>query len=121
VLLTSPTLQVCAIAGAVVATGATLLLWNRVRGPQAVRWVARIALLAGSYAATALAVLLTVNIVYGGLIVSVDDLFSDPHARPMHHGGHGAGYPHGTGLGGGFGAAHHAPPLPTATPGAPGR
>jgi hypothetical protein len=105
VLLTSPTLQVCAIAAAALTTCATLLLWNRVRGPQALRWMARITLLAGSYAATALAVLLTVNILYGGLIVSVDDLFSDPHAKPMHHGGHGAAYQHGTGFNGGGDAA----------------
>ena len=83
--LTSATLQFSAIAAAVLITVATLLLWNRVPGPHTLRWAARVGLLVGGYAATALAVLLTVNILYGGLIVSVSDLFSDPHAKPMHH------------------------------------
>ena len=43
----------------------------------------------GGYAATAVAVLVSVNIAYGGLIVSVKDLFADLNP-PMnyHHTGH---------------------------------
>ncbi|QMU74886.1 hypothetical protein GXW83_02995 [Streptacidiphilus sp. PB12-B1b] len=84
--LTGTATQVWTVALAVLATCAALLLWNRVRGPRPVRVLARAGLLVGSYAATALAVLISVNIAYGGLIVSVSDLFSDPNAVPMHHG-----------------------------------
>ena len=83
--LTSSTLQFSTIAVAVLATCAAVLLWNRVRGPRPLRALSRVGLLAGSYAATALAVLISVNIAYGGLIVSVSDLFSDPDAVPAHH------------------------------------
>jgi len=86
--LTGSTLQFSTIAVAVLATCAAALLWNRIRGPRPLRALARIGLLAGSYAATALAVLISVNIAYGGLIVSVSDLFSDPNAAPMRHAGH---------------------------------
>ena len=75
--LTSPALQITTIAVAVVATLAVLLLWNRLPGPRPVRVVFRIILMAGSHAATAVAVLVSVNIAYGGLIVSVDDLFGN--------------------------------------------
>jgi hypothetical protein len=86
--LTGTTTQVWTVALAILATCAALLLWNRVRGPRAVRLLSRFGLLLGSYAATALAVLISVNIAYGGLIVSVSDLFSDPNAAPVHHGRH---------------------------------
>lgn len=75
--LTSTALQITTIAVAVAATPAVLLLWNRLPGPRPVRVVFRIILMAGSYAATAVAVLVSVNIAYGGLIVSVDDLFGN--------------------------------------------
>jgi hypothetical protein len=87
--LTSPTLQILTVATAVAATLAVLLLWNRVRGPKTVRVASRLGLLAGSYLATAVAVLVSVNIAYGGLIVSLSDLFSDPSAPMGHGGGHG--------------------------------
>ena len=86
--LTSSTLQFTTIGVAVLVSCAALLLWNRVRGPRPVRALSRVGLLAGSYAATALAVLISVNIAYGGLIVSVSDLFSDPNAIPTHHARH---------------------------------
>jgi hypothetical protein len=86
--LTGTATQVSTIVIAVLATCAALLLWNRVRGPRPVRVLARAGLLAGSYAATAVAVLISVNIAYGGLIVSVSDLFSDPNATPAGHGHH---------------------------------
>jgi hypothetical protein len=97
--LTSPTTQYLTIALAVLATVAVLLLWNRVRGPRAVRILSRIGLLLSGYAATAVAVLVSVNIAYGGLIVSVSDLFADlnppmnQHFGHMHHHGRGGGYP----------------------------
>jgi hypothetical protein len=86
--LTSSTLQFTTIAVAVLASCAAVLLWNRVRGPRPLRVLGRVGLLAGSYAATALAVLVSVNIAYGGLIVSVSDLFSDPNAVPVRHARH---------------------------------
>lgn len=88
-LLTSTTLQVLTIALAVLATIAALLLWNRVRGPRAVRAASRAGLLLGGYAATAVAVLISVNIAYGGLIVSWSDLFSDVNPPTMTHTQHG--------------------------------
>lgn len=96
-LLTSTTLQVTTIVVALVATVAALLLWNRVRGPLPVRVLARVSLLAGGYAATAVAVLISVNIAYGGLIVSVNDLFSDVNTVPGPHLRHPHPHPSGPG------------------------
>ena len=93
-LLTSTSLQILTVVLAVLATAAALLLWNRVRGPKAVRVASRVALLLGGYAATAVAVLISVNIAYGGLIVSWSDLFSNlnpPMVPHMHHSGKGFG------------------------------
>jgi len=98
-LLTSTALQISTIVLAILATIAVLLLWNRVRGPRAVRTLSRVALLGGGYAATAVAVLISVNIIYGGLIVSVSDLFSNLNppqgthfSHPGKHAGDGFGY-----------------------------
>jgi hypothetical protein len=91
--LTTPAVQYGTIIAAVVATFAVLLLWNRVRGPLAARVLARCGLLLGSYLATAVAVLISVNIAYGGLIVSVGDLFGDPNAVPVSATGHGHRHP----------------------------
>lgn len=95
-LLTSTSLQILTVALAVVSTGAALLLWNRVRGPRAVRAASRAGLLVGGYAATAVAVLISVNIAYGGLIVSWSDLFSNINPPMIHHMRH-----PGTGIGAG--------------------
>jgi hypothetical protein len=92
-LLTSTALQIWAVVLAVAATAAALLLWNRVRGPKAVRAASRLGLLLGGYLATAVAVLISVNIAYGGLIVSWSDLFSNinpPMVPHMKHPGGGA-------------------------------
>jgi hypothetical protein len=86
--LTSPATQTYTAIAAVVFTIAVLVLWNRVRGPRAVRFATRAGLLTGCYLVTAAAVLVTVNIAYGGLIVSVGDLFSDPNQPMGGHGGH---------------------------------
>ena len=86
--LTSPTTQYLSIASAVLATFAVLLLWNRVRGPRVVRVLSRFGLLLGGYVATTIAVLVSVNIAYGGLIVSVDDLFADLNPPTYYHHAH---------------------------------
>jgi hypothetical protein len=87
-LLTDPAVQYWSCVVAVLATVAVLMLWNRVRGPRSVRLLSRCGLLLGGYVATAVAVLVSVNIAYGGLVVSVDDLFADinpPMGQYQHH------------------------------------
>ena len=86
-LLTDPAVQYWSCVVAILATLAVLMLWNRVRGPRVVRGLSRFGLLVGGYAATAVAVLVSVNIAYGGLVVSVSDLFADINP-PMGHYGH---------------------------------
>jgi hypothetical protein len=76
--LTSTAFQVLTIVVAVVVTGALVLLWNQVRGPQLARLSQRVLLLVLGNGLTAVAVLVSVNIAYGGLIVSWSDLFSNP-------------------------------------------
>jgi hypothetical protein len=83
--LTSPDTRDLSIAVAVLATIAVLALWNRVRGPRPVRVLTRFGLLLAGYAATAVAVLVSVNIAYGGLIVSLSDLFADLNPPASHH------------------------------------
>jgi hypothetical protein len=94
-LLTDPALQYWSCVVAILTTVAVLMLWNKVHGPLVARGLARVGLLVGGYAATAVAVLVSVNIAYGGLIVSVSDLFANvnpPMGQFMHHGcGHGGG------------------------------
>ena len=62
---------------AIVATIAVIFMWNRVRGPRPVRFASRAALLAAGYFATAIAVLVSVNIAYGGLVASWSDLIDN--------------------------------------------
>jgi hypothetical protein len=62
---------------AIVATIAAVLLWNRIRGPRPIRLALRAALLTTGYVATAVAVLVSVNIAYGGLIASWGDLIDN--------------------------------------------
>jgi hypothetical protein len=104
--LTSTALQISTIAIAVLSTIAALLLWNRVRGPKAVRALSRMVLLAGGYLTAAVAVLVSVNIAYGGLIVSVSDLFGNLNPPQGPHFGH-----QGRGPAGGFedGYGGHGP------------
>ena len=101
-LLTDPALQYWSCVTAIIATVAVLMLWNRVQGPVAVKVVSRVGLLLTGYLTTAVAILVSVNIAYGGLIVSMSDLFADvnpPMGQFMHHGGcPGHNFP---------GAAHH--------------
>lgn len=111
-LLTDPAVQYWSCVIAILATLAVLILWNRVRGPRVVRGLSRFGLLAGGYATTAVAVLVSVNIAYGGLVVSVSDLFADINP-PMGHYGH---HTHGSCGGGqpsaGAAAVPAAPPVP---------
>jgi hypothetical protein len=62
---------------ALAATIAAVLLWNRIRGPRPVRLAARAALLTTGYVTAAVAVLVSVNIAYGGLIASWGDLIDN--------------------------------------------
>ena len=103
-LLTSTSLQILTVGLAVASTVAALLLWNRVRGPRAVRVASRFGLLAGGYLATAAAVLISVNIAYGGLIVSWSDLFSNINPPMVPHMRH-----PGAGQGGGYGFGWDGP------------
>jgi len=95
-LLTDPALQYWSCVVAILTTVAVLMLWNKVHGPLVVKGLTRFGLLLGGYAATAVAVLVSVNIAYGGLIVSVSDLFANvnpPMGQFMHAGcGHGGGH-----------------------------
>lgn len=88
--LTSAGFQWLMIAVAIAATLAVLLLWNKVRGPLVVRLMGRVVMLIGSYLAVAVAVLVSVNIAYGGLIANWGDLFANLHppASGHHHHGH---------------------------------
>ena len=89
-LLTDPAVQYWTCVVAILTTVAVLMLWNKVRGPVVVRGLSRAGLLIGGYTATAVAVLVSVNIAYGGLIVSVSDLFANvnpPMGQFANHGG----------------------------------
>jgi S-formylglutathione hydrolase FrmB len=77
VSLISLTFRNGVIAATVAVALATVLLWNRIPGPRAVRAVTRaLFLLAGQFLAV-VALLVTVNIAAGGLIVSVGDLLGN--------------------------------------------
>ena len=101
--LTSPMFRALTIAAAILATAITAALWNRVHGRRAIRVVSRLGLLMVSYCLTAIAVLVSINIAYGGLIASWGDLLDNmrpgsPHlARPV-QAAHGASPPHRTSL-----------------------
>jgi hypothetical protein len=84
VSLTSPEFRALTIAAALLATTATMLLWNRVGGSRAVRVTSRLGLLVASYILTAVAVLVSINIAYGGLIASWGDLLNNLGAGPLH-------------------------------------
>ena len=89
-LLTDPALQYWTCVAAILATVAVLTLWNRVQGPAAVKVLSRVGLLLAGYLSTAVAILVSVNIAYGGLIVSMSDLFADvnpPMGQFMRHDG----------------------------------
>ncbi|MBC3842926.1 esterase [Streptacidiphilus sp. 4-A2] len=60
---------------------ATLLLWNRIPGPRAVRAVGRILLLVSGQLAATAAILVWINIASGGLIVTWQDLLGNESTR----------------------------------------
>ena len=78
---TSGSLQLTTIVLAVLAALATWLLWNRMRGPRAVRVLQRAALLVLGELMAATAILVWVNIANGGLVVSWQDLLGDQSTR----------------------------------------
>jgi enterochelin esterase-like enzyme len=78
---TSGSLQIITIVLAVLAALATWLLWNRMRGPRAVRVLQRAGLLAFGEVMAALAILVWVNIASGGLVVSWQDLLGNQSTR----------------------------------------
>ncbi|HEX4791983.1 MAG TPA: alpha/beta hydrolase-fold protein [Actinospica sp.] len=78
---TSGSLQITTIVLAVLAALATWLLWNRMRGPRAVRLLQRAALLVCGELMAALAILVWVNISNGGLVVSWQDLLGNQSTR----------------------------------------
>ena len=77
----SGSLQITTIVLAVLAALATWLLWNRMRGPRAVRVLQRAALLVFGELMAAMAILLWVNISSGGLVVSWQDLLGNQSTR----------------------------------------
>jgi hypothetical protein len=79
--LTGTPFQILTIATAVLVTAGAVLLWNRVRGPRVVRVFSRIGLLLAGYALSAVAVLVSINIAYGGLIATWSDLFDTMSAH----------------------------------------
>jgi enterochelin esterase-like enzyme len=77
----SGSLQIATIVLAVLAALATWLLWNRMRGPRAVRVLQRATLLVFGELMAAMAILVWVNISSGGLVVSWQDLLGNQSTR----------------------------------------
>ncbi|HWG25135.1 alpha/beta hydrolase [Actinospica sp.] len=77
----SGSLQITTVVLAVLAALATWLLWNRMRGPRAVRMLQRAALLVFGELMAAVAILVWVNISSGGLVVSWQDLLGNQSTR----------------------------------------
>lgn len=123
--LTSPSFQLFMILATVAVSVATLLLWNRVRGPRPVRILSRAGLLGSSYILAAIAALVSINIAYGGLISGwselLDNLGSTPSVgRHGRHPGRWPGPPPGQGRFPGFRHGNGSPPPFNAPPGAVG-
>jgi enterochelin esterase-like enzyme len=89
VSLTSTWFQVVTIVLAVVVAVAPFVLWNRLPGPPVAKFFARVGLVVVGEGLTALAVLVSLNIAFGGLIVSWSDLLGSEST----HGGSFAGQP----------------------------
>jgi hypothetical protein len=80
--LTGSTFQWLTIGAAIAVTIAIILLWNRVRGPRPVKLATRFVMLASGYLTAAVAVLVSINITYGGLIATWDDLSANLNPAP---------------------------------------
>lgn len=102
--LTSGWFQLITILATVIITAATLLLWNRVRGPRPVRFLSRFGLLGSSYGLAAVAALVSINIAYGGLISGWGELLDNLGSTPStgHSGRHPGHWQGGPGGGHGF-------------------
>ena len=96
--LTGRSFQWLTIAIDVLVTFAVLALWNKVHGRRTLRLTGRVGLLTAAYLAAAVAILVSINIAYGGLIATWGDLFDN--LQP----------PHGTGNN------HHQPPATSPPP-----
>jgi hypothetical protein len=132
--LTSHTFQIVTILATLLVTAATLLLWNRVRGPRPLRLLSRLGLLSASYLLAAAAALVSINIAYGGLISGWGELWDNLGSTPstVHGGSHhwpgsGPGFGNGSGPGARFGTGGPFPgpggperPGGTGGPGGPG-
>jgi enterochelin esterase-like enzyme len=79
--LISPTFRDVVIALMVLAAVVTLVLWNRIPGPRPVRYAARGVLVLTGEALATLALLVSLNISYGGLVVSWSDLLGDQSTK----------------------------------------
>lgn len=86
--LTSHIFQIIMIVAAVLLTAATLLLWNRVRGPRPVRLLSRAGMLSAGYLLAAMAALVSINIAYGGLISGWGELIDNLGTSPRTTHGH---------------------------------
>ncbi|MCW2948391.1 MAG: hypothetical protein JWR24_5108 [Actinoallomurus sp.] len=82
--LVSMTFRDVTIALMVVIAVATLLLWNRIPGPRAVRIPVRVGFLILGEALATLALLVSLNISYGGLVVSWKDLIGAQSTKGAH-------------------------------------
>lgn len=80
--LTGSAFQWLTIGAAIVATIAVIGLWNRVGGPRPVKLAGRLALLLACYILAAVAILVSINISYGGLIATWGDLFANLNPAP---------------------------------------
>jgi hypothetical protein len=80
--LTGSTFQWLTICAAIVVTIAVIVLWNRIRGPRPVKLAGRVGLLTAGYLTAAVAILVSINISYGGLIASWGDLFANLNPPP---------------------------------------
>jgi hypothetical protein len=113
VSLTSSTFQWLTIFAAILFTVAVIFFWNRVRGPRPVKVASRIGLLTAGYLTAAVAVLVSINIAYGGLIATWGDLFANLNPPPGNwhpHYRHGHGHGPVPGMPGVFGGPHQLPP-----------
>jgi hypothetical protein len=113
VSLTGSTFQWVTIVAAIAVTIAVIVGWNYVRGPRPVRLASRIVMLMAGYLTAAVAVLVSINITYGGLIATWGDLFANlnPPTGNWHpHYRHGAHHGSGPGMQRYFGEPHQLPP-----------
>jgi hypothetical protein len=124
VSLTGTKFQWLTIIAAIVVTIAVIVGWNRVRGPRPVKLASRLGLLTAAYIMTAVAILVSINITYGGLIATWGDLFANLNPPPASWHPHYRGHRHGSHADPPaiFGGPHQLPPPPgTPASSLPGR